>query len=165
MQDVYERAGGTTTHLSIGPAGGNGNIDFDYDAFFAGTSADGSKAWIRTDEALTFDDTDTFDDVYQVSGGGITRISTGPSGGNGDAGAFFDGASQDGSRVFIDTIESLVPADTDSSYDIYEISGGQTTLLSTGPSGGNGAFFAAFRGATPDGVARLLRELRAAHGR
>ena len=66
-------------------------------------------------------------------------------------GAFFDGASQDGSRVFIDTIESLAPADTDSSYDIYELSGGQTTLLSTGPSGGNGAFFAAFRRATPDG--------------
>jgi hypothetical protein len=151
MQDVYQRGGGTTTHLSIGPAGGNGNLDFDYDAFFAGSSADGTEAWIKTDEALTYDDTDTFDDVYQVSGSGITRISTGPSGGNGDAGAFFDGASQDGSRVFIDTIESLVPADTDASYDIYEISGGQTTLLSTGPSGGNGTFFAAFRGSTPDG--------------
>ena len=150
-QDVYQRAGGTTTHLSIGPAGGNGNADFDYDAFYAGNSADGSKVWIKTDEALTFDDTDTFDDVYEVSGGGITRISSGPTGGNGDFGAYFDFASQDGSRVFIDTIESLVPADTDSSYDIYEISGGQTTLISTGPNGGNGTDFAAFRGATPDG--------------
>jgi hypothetical protein len=151
MQDVYERAGGATTHLSIGPAGGNGNDDFSYDAFFAGTSASGAKAWIKTDEALTFDDADTFDDVYEASGGAIARISYGSSGGNGDFGAFFDGASDDGSRVFLDTTESLVPGDTDSSYDVYERSGGQTTLLSTGPSGGNGAFFTAFRGATPGG--------------
>ena len=151
MQDVYERSGDVTTHLSIGPAGGNGNADFDYDAFFAGVSADGSKAWIKTDEALTYDDTDTFDDVYELSGAGISRISFGSSGGNGDFGAFFDGASDDGSKVFLDTMESLDPADTDSSYDVYMRSGGQTTLLTTGPNGGNGAYFAAFRGATPDG--------------
>jgi hypothetical protein len=151
MQDVYERSGGATTHLSIGPAGGNGNADFSYDAFFAGVAANGSKSWIKTDEALTYDDTDTFDDVYELSAAGISRISFGPSGGNGDAGAFFDGASEDGSRVFLDTIESLAPADTDSSYDVYERSAGQVTLLSTGPNGGSGPFFAAFRGATPDG--------------
>jgi hypothetical protein len=151
MRDIYQREGSTTTHLSIGPAGGNGNLDFDYDAFFAGASADGSKVWIKTDETLTFDDADTFDDVYQVSGGGITRISAGPGGGNGDFGAYFDGASQDGSHVFIDTMEPLVAADTDGAYDIYDVSGGQTTLISTGPNGGNGSFFAAFRGATPDG--------------
>jgi hypothetical protein len=150
-QDVYMRGGGTTTHLSIGPAGGNGNEDFDYDAFFAGTSADGSRAWLTTDEVLTFDDADTVDDVYERSGGGIVRISGGPAGGNGPNGAFFDFASEDGGRVFIDTIESLVAADTDSSYDIYEVSGGQTTLVSVGPSGGNGAFFTAFRGSTPNG--------------
>jgi hypothetical protein len=151
MQDVYERAGGVTTHLSIGPAGGNGNTDFDYDAFFASASADGSKVWIRTDEALTYDDTDTFDDVYEVTDSGISRISFGPSGGNGPYGAFFDGASDDGSRVFFDTTEALTPDDGDSAYDVYERSGGQTTLLSTGPAGGDGPFFAAFRGATSDG--------------
>ena len=151
MQDVYESDTGTTSHLSIGPAGGNGNDDFDYDAFFAGTSADGTKAWITTDEALTFDDADTVDDVYERSGAALTRMSSGPAGGNGSFGAFFDFASGDGSRVFIDTTESLVAADTDGAYDIYEISGGQTALVSVGPSGGNGAFFAAFRGATPGG--------------
>jgi hypothetical protein len=150
MQDVYKRESGTTTHLSIGPAGGNGNDDFDYDAFFAGASADGGKAWIKTDEALTFDDTDTFDDIYQVSAGGISRISAGPSGGNGDFGAYLDFVSEVGSRVLIDTQESLVPSDTDASYDIYEVAGGVTTLISDGPAGGNGEFFAAFRGATPD---------------
>lgn len=151
MQDVYERAGGSTAHLSIGPAGGNGNIDFDYDAFFSGVAADGSRSWLKTNETLTFDDTDTFDDIYEVASGGISRISFGPGGGNGPHGAFFDGASSDGGRVFIDTTERLTAQDTDSSYDIYERSGGQTALLSTGPAGGNGTFFAAFRGATPDG--------------
>ena len=51
-QDVYARSGGATSHLSIGPAGGNGNDDFDYDAFFDGTSVDGSIAWLHTDEVL-----------------------------------------------------------------------------------------------------------------
>jgi hypothetical protein len=151
-QDVYARSGGVTTHLSIGPAGGNGNIDFDYDAFFGGISANGSKIWIRTDETLTFDDTDSADDVYEVSGGAISRISLGPAGGNADLGAYFDGASEDGSRVLLDTTESLVPEDTDAAYDIYQRAGGQMTLVSTGPNGGNGDFFAAFRGTTPDGV-------------
>lgn len=151
MQDVYDRSGGTTTHLSIGPAGGNGNVDFDYDAFLAGISANGSKIWIKTDETLTFDDTDSADDVYQLSGGTISRTSSGPAGGNAELGAYFDGASDDGSRVFFDTTESLVASDTDSSYDIYQRAGGQVTLISTGPDGGNGTFFAAYRGATPDG--------------
>jgi hypothetical protein len=151
MQDVYDRSGGVTTHLSIGPAGGNGNLDFDYDAFFSGINANGSKIWIKTNEALTFDDTDSADDVYEISGGGITRISAGPTGGNGELGAYFDGASEDGSRIFMDTTESLVPQDTDTAYDIYQLAGGQLTLLTTGPTGGNGDFFAAFRGATPDG--------------
>jgi hypothetical protein len=151
MQDVYDRSGGTTTQLSIGPAGGNGNLDFDYDAFLAGISANGSKIWIKTDETLTFDDTDTTDDVYEISGGTTTRLSIGPAGGNADLGAFFDGASEDGGRVFFDTTESLVPEDTDPAYDIYQRAGGQVTLISTGANGGNGTFFAAFRGATPNG--------------
>ena len=45
-------------------------------------------------------------------------------------------------RVFFDTEEKLVAADTDAQFDVYERSGGTTTLLSTGPSGGNGSFFA-----------------------
>ena len=72
--------GSTTTHLSIGPAGGNGNLDFDYDAFFDGVSADGSKVWLDTDEVLTADDTDESFDVYERSGASITRISIGSDG-------------------------------------------------------------------------------------
>ncbi len=149
--DVYERSGSTTTHLSIGPAGGNGNIDFDYDAFFSGASADGTKVWLDTNEVLTADDTDESDDIYQVSGGSISRISFGPTGGNAELPTFFGGSSEDGSRVFFDTQESLVAADTDSAVDVYERSGGATILLSTGPGGGNGPFSAGYQDASADG--------------
>jgi hypothetical protein len=148
-QDVYERAGGITTHLSIGPAGGNGNEDLDYDATFDGASADGTKVWLHTDETLTADDTDAANDIYQRSGAAIARVSTGAAGGNGAAHAFFDGASDDGSRVFFDTQEALTAGDTDASTDVYERAAGTTTLLS---AGGNGPFFSAFEGASADGA-------------
>ena len=151
-QDVYESNGGTTTHLSIGPAGGNGNDDFDYHAYFDGASADGSTVWLHTDEALVASDTDTANDVYERTGAGIAVVSTGPTGGNAESGAFFNGASADGSRVFFDTLEQLTASDGDSSTDIYERAGGATTLISTGPDGGNGAFFSAFQDATDDGT-------------
>jgi hypothetical protein len=152
MQDLYQRFAGTTTHLSYGPAGGSGNADFDYDAFFDGVSADGSKVWLHTDEVLTFDDTDTAFDVYERSGATIALVSTGPAGGNAELGAFFDAASQDGSRVFFDTQESLTGGDGDGSYDVYQRAGGTTTLMTTGPAGGNGTFYSAFAGISADGT-------------
>ncbi len=78
--------------------------------------------------------------MYERSGGTTTLISTGPDGGDGPADAFFAKASNDGSRVFFNTTESLVAEDTDSSADVYERSGGATTLISTGTVGGNGPF-------------------------
>ena len=67
-------------------------------------------------------------------------VSIGPTGGNGPNDVFFSFASGDGARAFFETPESLVAADTDTAYDIYERQGGTTTLISTGPSGGNGNF-------------------------
>ena len=96
-------------------------------------------------------DTDARDDVYERSGGQTTLVSTGPAGGNGTNNAFFAGASADGGRVFFQTVEPLVSADTDTEFDVYERSGGQTTLVSTGPAGGNGAFDAFFVDASADG--------------
>jgi hypothetical protein len=48
MATVYERAGGQTTLISIGPAGGNGDID----AEFRRASADGTRVFFETDEPL-----------------------------------------------------------------------------------------------------------------
>ena len=58
--DVYERAGGVTTRISTGPAGGNGP----FNAGLGGVSADGSVVFVDSDEALTADDADTADDVF-----------------------------------------------------------------------------------------------------
>ena len=60
----------------------------------------------------------------------LRRVTTGPSGGNapvditcriprGYCGGF-TAISEDGSRIFFDTQERLVPADTDATIDVYQ---------------------------------------------
>jgi hypothetical protein len=66
--------------------------------------------------------------------------------------AQYAGASADGSHVYFTTSESLVSADTDTSVDVYERVGTTTTLISTGSTGGNGAFDAQFAGVSADGT-------------
>jgi Ca2+-binding RTX toxin-like protein len=146
--DVYEHAGGQTTLVSTGPTGGNGSLN----AAFRGASADGTRVSFVTTESLVSADTDTFVDVYERAGGQTTLVSTGPTGGNGTFDVIFAGASADGTRVFFVTAEALAAADTDTSTDVYERAGGQTTLLSTGPTGGYGTFQVTFRGASADGT-------------
>ena len=145
---MYERHGGTTTWLSTGSTGGNGAFDI----FFAAASADGTRAFFETDEQLTAADTDAAFDVYERAGGATTLISTGSPGGNGAHDVTFHAISRDGSRVFFETDEQLLAADTDSETDVYERSAGTTSLVSTGPAGGNGAFFVAFGGVSADGT-------------
>ena len=147
-EDIYERSDGQTTLVSTGPVGGNGGVS----TFFQGASADGSRVFFETAERLVSADTDAASDVYERSGGQTTPVSTGPTGGNGASAATFAGTTADGSRVFFETAERLVSEDTDAAIDAYERSGGQTTLVSTGPVGGNGAFDALFRGASADGT-------------
>ena len=133
--------------VSTGPAGGNGL----FTPVFVGASADGSVVFFETSESLVAADTDSSQDVYARSGGVTTLVSIGPAGGNGAFPAVFGGASADGSHVFFSTQETLVAGDTDSASDVYERSGGVTTLVSSGPAGGNGAFAAVFRAASTDG--------------
>ena len=158
-RDIYDynEATSTTTRISTGPNGGNGA----YNAFFTGISNDGSKIWFETREPLVASDTDsgclnsggmpvlTCTDVYERSAGSTSLVSCCT---NGSFEAFFTSASQDGSKVFFRTPESLVGADTDGGYqDIYQRSSGTTTLLSTGP-GTNGAHDAFFGGSSADGA-------------
>ena len=153
VQDLYERAGGTTTLLSDGPAGGNGSIQ----ASYRGSSPDGTHAFFTTTEQLVSADTDSSGDVYEHSGGTTTLVSTGPAGGNGAFDATFRATSRDGSRAFIQTAERLVSSDTDNSMDVYQRSGGTTTLVSTGPAGGNGARDAELKGWSEDGTALFVQ--------
>ena len=144
--DVYERAGGTTTLISTGPINGNGA----HQASFAGVSADGLRVFFDTTEQLTSTDTDSARDVYERAGGTTTQLSIGPNGGNSAIDSFYAGSSTDGTRVFMLSYDALTANDTDTGRkDVYERSGGTTTLLSTG---GNGPYGAEFDGATPDGT-------------
>ena len=146
--DIYERSGATTTLLSTGPAGGNGA----FNASFSANSADGTRVFFRTSEQLVSGDTDTTQDLYERFNGTTTLMSTGPAGGNGPFQVIFSGISQDGSKVFFDTAESLVAGDTDGWRDVYQRSAGTTTLVSTGALGGNGQFDATYAGKSQDGA-------------
>src|SRR4029453_12046633 len=104
---------------------------------FRASSIDGSRVFFETEEALVASDSDTSQDLYERAGGTTSLLSTGPTGGNGAFEALFSGASDGGTKVFFQTAEALTASDSDSPLDIYERSGGTTTLVSTGPSGGN----------------------------
>jgi hypothetical protein len=141
--DIYERFRGHTTLVSAGEINGNGNDD----AHFNDVSADGGRVFFTTAEQLVPADTNCCDDAYERSGGKTTLISKGP--GNGFL-ASFGGISVDGRIVLFGTAEALVPADTDSSFDLYRRYRGRTTLVSRGRINGNGDFNAFFAGASAD---------------
>jgi hypothetical protein len=151
--DIYERDGSSTVLHSLGPSGGNSNS---HDAFLRDTSADGSRVFFETSEALVAGDTDTVNDVYERSGITTSLVSTGSTSGVGVFPALYAGSSEDGLRVFFESHEPLVVADTDTQTDVYERSGGTTSLVSVGATGGNGPLPASFSGASSDGARVFL---------
>ena len=155
-RDIYERFNGQTRLVSTGPTTNNALVE----ATWGGNTPDGSGVYFMTEEKLVSGDTDSSRDVYERSDGTTTtHISIGSSGGNGTPSAFFDAVSIDGSRVFFNTAESLVPGDTDGYRDIYQRAGGTTTQVSVGPDGGNGPQPALFGGISLDG-SRVFFETR-----
>jgi hypothetical protein len=156
-RDIYERFNGATNLVSTGPTANNALVE----ANWGGSTPDGASVWFSIAEKLVSGDTDSSLDVYERAGGTTTQVSTGTTGGNGSLNAFFSAASIDGERVFFSTAEALVGADQDASRDIYERYNGTTTLISTGPNGGNGAFNVLFGGISLDGT-RVFFETREA---
>jgi hypothetical protein len=155
--DVYSRnlSSEATTRVSLpgasctDPECGNGEND----AGFAGASADGSKVFFVTDEALApaepegdlsaFGDSDEETDIYERSSGATTLVSLGQQTegggsyrGNGPYPAQLRAVSADGSLAFFTSEEQLTEADEDSDEDIYERTGGGPLLVSRGNSKG-----------------------------
>ena len=134
--DVFVHSGGVTTLIDTGIAlvGGGSLLGF---------AEDGNRLIISTNRQVLPSDNDTRTDLYALEDGVWSQLSTGPTGGNGDDfthEALFIAGSTDARRVFFRTTESLVPADQDSNYDVYENVSGTTYLISIGPAGANGAF-------------------------
>ena len=139
--DIYERFRGRTTLVSSGRINGNGA----YDARFNHVSADGGKVLFTTAEQLVPADTNCCNNLYQHWGGRTSLVGSGSGDGFLTG---FAGASADGGVVLFGTDEALVPADTDSSTDLYRQASGRTTLVSRGQINGNGEVGAYFVGAS-----------------
>ena len=105
--------------MSTGPDGGNVDV--------------GAASW-----TLVSADTDAQRDIYERAGGQTTLLSTGPGGGNGDMSARFEGTSDDGSHVFMETLESLLSSDTDPAFDVYDMRIAAPENPSSPPAPGTG---------------------------
>jgi hypothetical protein len=143
--DIYERAAGTTTLVTE---------ETDSETFepnFAAVSADGTRAFFTTEEAIT-DDGDAFNDVFERSGGVVTRVSQGEPGTDDTVTpSDFCGISVDGTRVFFATGDALTSDDTNGRYDVYQRAFGVTTGISTSPTEPAGPGFSYCGGSSADG--------------
>lgn len=116
-------------------------------------SDDGERALFVTNTQVLEEDTDANGDayLYDAEAESVTRISTGPSGGNGASSVSIDAPSPAnlhaeetgnlrpyyaitaaGDRAFFQTDESLVPEDTNGVLDVYEWWEGETRLITPG---------------------------------
>jgi hypothetical protein len=123
-----------TKRISAGQINGNGA----YDVIPERVSADGTRAFFRTEEPLVSGDTDAVRDIYERSGGVTTWISESTP--TGDFPAFFKGISSDGTRVLYSTFEQLANDDGDNSEDIYSRFAGETSLVSDGATDDDATF-------------------------
>jgi hypothetical protein len=147
---TFERVNGTTRRAT------SSHLDV-----LTGWSADGTRKFIQSSRRLLLEDTDDRQDVYETFNAGrklgvVTRLvsaSAQPSAGRPATDAVFRGASADGSRVFFETTERLVFADTDDKVDVYERFGGTTRLVSGSGGGAAGASYGAGHvGSSKDGT-------------
>jgi hypothetical protein len=148
LKDVYERTGNSTTLVSKLPVCDYCNMDF------LGASDDGLHVFYGPG-----------DHVYEHFAGEDILVSTGPTARPGTIfdEAHFLGASADGTRVFFQSLDRLVAEDMDRCFggplgscgDVYERSGGETHLISTGPAAANGTHHINYQhafGASKDGT-------------
>jgi hypothetical protein len=155
--------------LYLATPGGPRLISASAEAFLQ-LSPSGRYALFATKEGLAEGDADESVDVYRYDAETqtLTRISTGPVGGNGAFDATisspFPGSepasshpyramSDDGTDVFFGTSERLLPEDHNEVGDVYEWKEGSLALVSAG--GGDRP--STYMGTTPDGNSAIFR--------
>ena len=132
--DVYERAGGQTTLLSTGPDGGNGEFGVE----LRGRLGRRGACVLRHRRVAGERRHRCAARRLRAAGGQTTLLSTGPDGGNGDSSARFEGTSDNGSHVFLETLESLLSSDTDPAFDVYDMRIAAPPNPSSPPAPGTG---------------------------
>jgi hypothetical protein len=136
---------------------------------FAQLSTDGRYALLETAEPLVAGDADESVDVYRYDAAtkGLALLSRGPVGENGPFDARisyiiaseqvatqpYRAMSDDGSDIFFDTAERLLPQDRNEVGDVYEWHQGALDLVSAG----SGDRPSIYMGATPDGKSAFFR--------
>jgi Tol biopolymer transport system component len=95
-------------------------------------SEDGGRIIFQASGPLVPQDADSEDDIYRWDDLAVTLVTASPAGQTRELGHFYRGASRDGTRIFAETVESLVGSDADLVEDVYEHSGGTAKLVSTG---------------------------------
>ena len=155
--DAYERTStGALIHLSDNAMGADFN---DVSAYVKHVTPDGRHVYFGTPEPLLASDTDAAGDVYDFGPAGLVHVSDGPGPDAAGFSAEFVRASADGSRVYFETREKLLPADTDDSTDVYLRTTAGVVLLTDDPTGPDANMEAHLLDLTPDG-SRLWFETR-----
>lgn len=148
---VYDRTTATTTRVSVGAGGAQGNGD----SVSGGISLDGRYVtFSSTATNLVSGDTNGKSDVfvYDRTAATTTRVSVGPSAAQGNGDSYLPTISGDGRYVtYTSAATNLVSGDTNADYDIfvYDRNTGVTTResVSTGSVQGNGdSIFSAISG-------------------
>jgi Tol biopolymer transport system component len=138
---VHDRQTGTTTRVSVGPGGAQGNGG----SFNAAISADGRwVAFASRASNLLPGDTNGHEDVFvhDRQTGATTGVSVGLGSVPGNADSSRPAISADGRSVaFYSAASNLVAGDTNGSSDVFvrDRHAGVTTRVSVGPGGVQGA--------------------------
>ena len=107
---------------------------------------------LTSPKRFTADDASSYADAFLVKDGQATLASIGPLARSNTVVASLRSMSADGTRVYFETLDALVPDDLDASNDVYLREGGLTTLVSGGTGGpATARTSTSFRGETPDG--------------
>jgi hypothetical protein len=121
-EDVFDRSAGRTSLVSSPRADGIGTS-------FAGSSADGSRAFVLTTDGIAATDRDGAADIYERSSGGLSLVTPGSR----HVHAYPVAVAEDGRRVVFRTAEALLPQDRDgNATDLYAVDHGKLRLLSGG---------------------------------
>ena len=141
-EDVFVRdlQTGTTTRVSVGPGGVQGNSD----SFDPAISADGRSVAFRSLASnLVAGDTNGYQDVFvhDRQTATTTRVSVGPGGTQGNGDSYVAAISADGRWVgFESDASNLVTGDTNGAQDafVYDWQTGTTLRVSVGAGGAQG---------------------------